>query len=343
MGDGDLTWFYLDSTGSEYGPFPASTMRDWFAQGFFPIGEDLPVRLPSWKQHVALRMVYPDIDTAFIGPPRPVNLDGQDAGPPSYTGGGFAGRGGPYPGDGPPARGGGRGRGRGGGGGGGGGRGAEEAPPFVAPQPWSPQAGGYWMMPGAGGCPAPTMPGYGFPPARPGMPGGMPGAMPGSLGVPDMMRGGMPRGPPGPFPGSPFLPTPGAGAMTGRYQGRIKSFNAKQGFGFIECPEVHQMYGRDVFLHKAQIGDFKVGTEVIFNIEPNKQGMPQARDIQTIDGQMPGPSPAGPAKAGAPGGRGKGGGPGGGKGGKGKKGGGKGNQGGQDAVQDFAAMTMGAN
>merc|ERR1719265_296543 len=130
----------------------------------------------------------------------------------------------------------------------------------------------------------------------------------------------MPRGPPGPFPGSPLFPAGGPGGMSGRYTGRIKSFNAKQGFGFIECPEVHSMYGRDVFLHKAQIGDFKVGTEVIFNIEPNKQGMPQARDLSTLDGQQPGPSPVIAPKAKSGGGK-----AGGGKsGGKGKKAG-KGN------------------
>merc|ERR550532_956795 len=121
-----------------------------------------------------------------------------------------------------------------------------------------------------------------------------------------MMRGGMPRGPPGPFPGSPFPPMPGAGAMTGRYQGRIKSFNAKQGFGFIECPEAHSIFGRDVFLHKAQIGDLKVGTEVTYSVEMNKQGMPQARELATLDGQMPGPSPSGMLKGGG-GGRGRGG------------------------------------
>merc|ERR1719197_1536910 len=80
-------------------------------------------------------------------------------------------------------------------------------------------------------------------------------------------------------------------AMGGRFQGRIKSFNAKQGFGFIECPEAHAIFGRDVFLHKAQIGDLKVGTQVTYSVEMNKQGMPQARELATLDGHSPGPSP----------------------------------------------------
>merc|ERR1719453_999473 len=82
-------------------------------------------------------------------------------------------------------------------------------------------------------------------------------------------------------------------AALGRLGGRVKSFNAKQGFGFIECPQIHAMFGRDVFLHKAQVGDLKVGTEITFCVEPNKQGMPQARDILTLDGKAPGPSPGG--------------------------------------------------
>merc|ERR550537_1503990 len=89
-----------------------------------------------------------------------------------------------------------------------------------------------------------------------------------------MMPGGMPQG-----------------GIGGRFQGRIKSFNAKQGFGFIECPEAHAIFGRDVFLHKAQIGDLKVGAMVTYSVEMNKSGMPQARELATLDGFAPGPSP----------------------------------------------------
>merc|ERR1719329_2037985 len=105
------------------------------------------------------------------------------------------------------------------------------------------------------------------------MPGMMGGMMPG-MGMPMMGMGGM-------------SPPP----MGGRMKGRVKSFNAKQGFGFLECPEAHAMFGRDVFLHKAQIGDLKVGAEVTFNVEYNKQGMPQARDVLTMDGRTPGTAP----------------------------------------------------
>merc|ERR1719223_1295799 len=146
--------------------------------------------------------------------------------------------------------------------------------------------------------------------------------------MPGMMPGGQ-GGQGGASYGGPMMGTMGGmGDMQslGRLTGRVKSFNAKQGFGFIECPQVHAMYGRDVFLHKAQMGDLKVGTEITFGVEPNKQGMPQARDILTLDGRVPGPPPMvqGNAPAGGMGGAGggRGGGKGGGKGGGNRKKGG---------------------
>merc|ERR1719162_571522 len=112
-------------------------------------------------------------------------------------------------------------------------------------------------------------------PGMPGMPGGGMPAMPGMAGMAGMPGGGMQPGFPG-FPGFPgaMMPVPGAGA--GRFQGKIKSFNVQKGFGFIECPEAHQIYGRDVFLHKAQIGTYQIGSQVSFAVEMNKTNMPQA-------------------------------------------------------------------
>jgi len=102
----------------------------------------------------------------------------------------------------------------------------------------------------------------------------------------------------------------------GKFAGRIKSFNAEKGFGFIECAHTFAQYNRDVFLHKAQIGDVPVGSFVSFTCEVNKQGMPQAKEVATI-----GPPPA-PGAKGAIGGKGAKGGKG--EEGKGKKGKGKG-------------------
>lgn len=71
----------------------------------------------------------------------------------------------------------------------------------------------------------------------------------------------------------------------------MKSYNAKYAFGFVECAEAKSRFGRDVFIHRQQMGDLEVGTEITFSIDTNKEGMPQARDVLRIDGSRPGPPP----------------------------------------------------
>merc|ERR1711879_697336 len=48
------------------------------------------------------------------------------------------------------------------------------------------------------------------------------------------------------------------------YYGKVKSFDAAKGFGFVECPETLAAYGRDVFMHWSMIDGqqhaFPVGT-----------------------------------------------------------------------------------
>jgi len=99
---------------------------------------------------------------------------------------------------------------------------------------------------------------------------------------------------PGGYPGF-AAPAAAAAAMQGgagpafggagkRFQGCIKSFNTEKGYGFIESRDAYGVYGRDVFLHKAHVGEHVVGGFVSFTVEINKQGMPQGRDIAAGDG-----------------------------------------------------------
>jgi hypothetical protein len=88
-----------------------------------------------------------------------------------------------------------------------------------------------------------------------------------------------------------------------QYCGRIKSYNPKQGYGFLDCIEAHGAFGRDVFIHKAQMGELLgrfvgPGTKldpktlkmtVRFSVEINKSGMPQARDVSRLE-NLPGQS-----------------------------------------------------
>merc|ERR1719424_2188743 len=117
--------------------------------------------------------------------------------------------------------------------------------------------GGMMGMMGGDAMQGPGMSPFGFPGMHPGM-GMQPGMMPGYGGMPMM---------------------PGPAAANGRFQGRIKSFNVQKGFGFIDCQAAHQVYGRDVFLHKAQIANFQIGSQLSFAVEMNKNNMPQARDL----------------------------------------------------------------
>lgn len=76
-------------------------------------------------------------------------------------------------------------------------------------------------------------------------------------------------------------PVPREDSLTGSVlRGVIKSFNEEAGYGFISCPATHEVYERDVFLHKAQIGSFKVGDTVHFTVCSNAQGHPQAAHLR---------------------------------------------------------------
>lgn len=88
------------------------------------------------------------------------------------------------------------------------------------------------------------------------------------------------------YGGHPGYNATSAAAAQGprKLQGRIKSFNAEKGYGFIESPEAFAIHNRDVFLHKAHIGSLTVGTFITFSVETNKEGMPQARDITEGNG-----------------------------------------------------------
>lgn len=96
-----------------------------------------------------------------------------------------------------------------------------------------------------------------------------------------------------------------AAMAQGKFQGRIKSINADKGFGFIECQQTYAQHNRDVFLHKAQIGDLQEGSYVQFSCEVNKQGMPQARDVRPLGGPMTPMQSAFPFMDGKSGGKGK--------------------------------------
>lgn len=70
----------------------------------------------------------------------------------------------------------------------------------------------------------------------------------------------------------------------GQTTGTIKSFSPNNGYGFIDCPEMREMGYQDVFLHHAQLGDFKVGDSIIMTVFLNSKGKAQAKDLQRNGG-----------------------------------------------------------
>lgn len=69
------------------------------------------------------------------------------------------------------------------------------------------------------------------------------------------------------------------GVTDRRFMGTIVAYNQEKGFGFISNPELKVIFGKDVFLHKEQVGIFGVGSQVAFGVFLNKQGQAQAKDL----------------------------------------------------------------
>lgn len=70
----------------------------------------------------------------------------------------------------------------------------------------------------------------------------------------------------------------------GRYVGVITNFNAEKRYGFIQCEEVTQLYGKDTFLSDQEIGQCDVGSQISFRVVVNNKGQPQARECQPMGG-----------------------------------------------------------
>ncbi|CAK0899724.1 unnamed protein product [Prorocentrum cordatum] len=64
------------------------------------------------------------------------------------------------------------------------------------------------------------------------------------------------------------------------FEGVVKRFEARYGFGFIACAEIEAEYHQEVFLHKSLAADFVVGDRVSFQVYTNKEGKCRAVDLQ---------------------------------------------------------------
>jgi len=77
----------------------------------------------------------------------------------------------------------------------------------------------------------------------------------------------------------------------GKYVGTITTFNDQTHFGFISSQQATQNFGKDVFLSSMEIGQFRVGDTVSFDVALNKSGKPQARNLSAGHAAPPAPPP----------------------------------------------------
>jgi len=75
-------------------------------------------------------------------------------------------------------------------------------------------------------------------------------------------------------------------AAVDNFQGRIKSFDAQKGFGFIECDCLRHRGITDVFLHKSQMGRFTIGAIVNFELRLSNKGQLQAARLKAVESSL---------------------------------------------------------
>lgn len=65
--------------------------------------------------------------------------------------------------------------------------------------------------------------------------------------------------------------------------GSVKSWNSERGYGFLAGDEVKAFFGKDIFLHKRELGegsrDPELGENACFYIELDNSGQPQAKSV----------------------------------------------------------------
>mmetsp|Transcript_27712 Transcript_27712/g.73131 ORF Transcript_27712/g.73131 Transcript_27712/m.73131 type:complete len:357 (-) Transcript_27712:142-1212(-) len=65
------------------------------------------------------------------------------------------------------------------------------------------------------------------------------------------------------------------------FVGSVKSWNAEKGWGYIECPEARDMFGRDIFLHRNKIGAHNPtpGDQLQFTVDLSEKGRPEGTNV----------------------------------------------------------------
>merc|ERR1712127_827758 len=65
------------------------------------------------------------------------------------------------------------------------------------------------------------------------------------------------------------------------FQGKVKSFNEAKGWGFVTSTEVQQMFGKDIFVHRREVGETipAAGDPINFTVEQGPSGQLEAKNV----------------------------------------------------------------
>jgi len=73
-------------------------------------------------------------------------------------------------------------------------------------------------------------------------------------------------------------------------KGTFKAAEADKGFGFIDCPDAKEYFGRDVYVNKEFAAGLQTGQQVSFNVKLNRDMMPNVTEVALVDEEWE-PSP----------------------------------------------------
>eukprot|EP00747_Dinoflagellata_sp_TGD_P062854 gnl/TRDRNA2_/TRDRNA2_153197_c0_seq8.p1 gnl/TRDRNA2_/TRDRNA2_153197_c0~~gnl/TRDRNA2_/TRDRNA2_153197_c0_seq8.p1 ORF type:complete len:536 (-),score=113.85 gnl/TRDRNA2_/TRDRNA2_153197_c0_seq8:345-1952(-) len=77
--------------------------------------------------------------------------------------------------------------------------------------------------------------------------------------------------------------------LEGPYVGRFKNKRRKGVFGFIASNQTRDLYGQDVFIHRSEMDDLRVGDDVQFYLAVGPKGLPRAMNVTRIEEVLEGP------------------------------------------------------
>lgn len=74
----------------------------------------------------------------------------------------------------------------------------------------------------------------------------------------------------------------GSQVTSGRsFEGTIMHFSEEKGWGFVQCEETRNMFGKDIFVHKREFGEsmLRNAEQVTFTVELTRDGRPEAKNV----------------------------------------------------------------